>query len=92
MGDPTEAYRLYSAAVLEIPAVQQVFAKNGRYVYHDQMTLEQTQTLLEATDLFVLTWAEGSEAVLTRPNAKPTKPSTATCVRVNIDMSLFLCL
>jgi len=61
MGDPTEAYRLYRAAVREIPAVQQVFAKNGRYVYHDQMTLEQTQTLLEATDRFVRTLAEGSK-------------------------------
>jgi hypothetical protein len=61
MGDPAETYRLYRDTVRDIPAVQQVFAKNGRYVYDNQMTLEQAQTLLEATDRFVRALAEGSK-------------------------------
>lgn len=61
MGDPAETYRLYRDTVRDIQAIQQVFAKNGRYVYDNQMTLEQAQTLLEATDQFVRTLAEGSK-------------------------------
>ena len=61
MGDPVEAYRLYRTTVRDIPAVQQVYAKNGRYVYFGQVAQEQAQTLLEATDQFVRVLAEGSK-------------------------------
>jgi hypothetical protein len=56
--NPLESYRAYREAVSSIPEIQRVYSRNGRYVYYEKMTLEEAQTLLEATAGFARTLVE----------------------------------